>query len=389
MRASLTILGKDLRQRSRDGTLILFALVIPFGLAFLLDTALGEGDSELEFSARYAIADEDGGELASLLAEEVLEPLEDDGVVRLDHASTADDARELVDSGDAAAAFIIPEGFTADLQAGRSARLTVLGDVDAAQEVQVAREIAEAFAAEYHRVDLALNTAGVQDSGDGDLARQAAEAPPAVEAAEDTDSAWRQLDSATFYAAGTAVFFLYFATMPGVVSLFEERRNGTLTRLAAAPVSSAGVAGAKFGGALLTGLVCMAILITGSTALFGADWGPPAEVAALAFTAVLAAVGITAAVASFAASTEQASNWITVVATGLGVLGGALFPLSHLGGLAVLSYLTPHQWFLRGLADVAADGGLEAALLPLAVLAGIAAAGFGVALLRLGRMLQP
>ena len=43
----------------------------------------------------------------------------------------------------------------------------------------------------------------------------------------------------------------------------------------------------------------------------------------------------------------------------LAVLGGSFFPLSQAPeGLARLSLLTPHAWFLRGINDLASDGGL-------------------------------
>lgn len=387
MNAFLTMVGKDLRQRSRDGTLIVFAIVLPLGLAFLLNMLLG-GDPEEEFSARYGVVDADGGELASTFVEDVLEPLEEEGILELQTSSSEDGARESVESGEIDAAFLIPEGFTDDLHDGDSAELRVLGDVDSPDEVQVARGIAEAFAAEHHRVELAVTTADPPEQKRAELAMRAAEAASAVRVVEDTDADWRQLDSPTYYAAGTAVFFLLFASMPGVISLFEERRNGTLIRLSASPASTFEILLAKLTSTFLVGLVSMAIVIGVSTATFGADWGAPLGVAALTIAMVLAAVGIMSAVAGFATSSEQASNWSTVVAMLLGLLGGALFPLANLGGLAGLSHLTPHQWFLRGLSDLAADAGPGSVLLPVGVLLAMAAAGVSVALYRMGRMLH-
>lgn len=382
MRAAVTIIGKDLRQRSRDGTLLLFAIAIPLGLAFLLDVLLG-GDPQEEFNARYAVVDDGGGDLSSAFTDDMLGALEDDGLVELTDARSESEAREAVESGDVAAAFLIPDDFdTSD-----DPTITVVGDAAAPDEVQVAREVAEAFAAEHRRVELAVTAAveqGAEDAGGGELAAEAAAADPAVAVVEDDEVRWRELDSATGYAAGAAVFFLVFATTPGMVSVFEERRNGTMTRLAAAPISTATVLLSKYASTVLVGLASMAIVAVASTALFGADWGAPGVVAALVVAVVLAVAGITAAVAAFAGSAEQATNWVTVVGMLLGLLGGTLFPVTQLGAFAPLSYLTPHRWFLDGLSDGTPAG----AAVPIAVLLAIATAFGGLALLRMGRMLH-
>lgn len=387
MRAFFTMVLKDLRQRLRDGTLLVFAIVLPLGLAFLLNMLLG-GDPEEDFTARYSVADTDGGELASVFVTGVLEPLEEEGVIELQTADSEAEARQAVESGEVSAAFFIPEGFTDDLRNGESAELQVIGDVDSPSEVQVARGVAEAFASEHHRVELAVMTADASPQEKGELTERVAQNGSAVRVVEDTDANWRQLDSPTYYAAGTAVFFLFFAAMPGVVSLFEERRNGTLIRLAAAPIGTFAILAAKLASTVLVGLVSMTIVITASSLTFGAQWGAPLGVAVLTIATVLAAVGIVSAVAGFATNSEQASNWSTVIALLLGLLGGSLFPLTTLGPWSTLSYLTPHYWFLRGLSDMTAGAGPMSLLLPVGVLLAMALAGTAVALNRMGRMLH-
>jgi ABC-2 type transport system permease protein len=113
----------------------------------------------------------------------------------------------------------------------------------------------------------------------------------------------------------------------------------------------------------------------------GARWGDPVAVSILVLAAVLAAVAITAVVAGFAKTPESAENQHAVVSVTLGLLGGTFFPVGQQGGLlAALTALTPHYWFLRGLADIAAGGGAVAALpavgwlLVMAVVFGVLAA---------------
>jgi ABC-2 type transport system permease protein len=112
-------------------------------------------------------------------------------------------------------------------------------------------------------------------------------------------------------------------------------------------------------------------------------------VAVLVVSGVAAATGIMAVVASLARSAEQASTWQSIVAVVLGVFGGAFFPVSQVGGaLAWLSYLTPHRWFLQGLADLSGGADTVAAVwLPALAMLGFASAG-GIALLRTGSLVR-
>jgi ABC-2 type transport system permease protein len=398
MRASMIIMAKDLRQHLRNSGLIVFAVALPLGLAFIFNLVLG--DAGERFTARYAVADQDGGELARQFTEQTLRPLERDGVISLRMIGSPDEGDRLVENREIDAAFVIPAGFTADVEAGRPATLRVIGNVDSAIAVQVAREIGAAYAADRRGVALAVAAAG--PSGDPSagpgvagqpdpaaaLAERAAAVPAPVGVAEDASAATRELDSRTYYAAGMAFFFLFFSLLFTVTGILDERAGGTLPRLLAAPIRPPAILLGKLASGVLIGVASMAVLVVASTLLLGASWGDPLGVAALIVAGVLAATGIMSVVAVYARTSEQASNWQSAIAMVLGVLGGALFPVAQLGGLAEISYLTPHRWFLSGLAELAGGGSVGAVLLPVTVLLCFALAGAGIALLRAGRLVR-
>ena len=112
--------------------------------------------------------------------------------------------------------------------------------------------------------------------------------------------------------------------------------------------------------AFLLGVMSMAVLVVVTTLLpfMEADWGNSFGVAILIVAGTLAAMGVMMLVAAFARTAETAGSIQAVIAFVLGMLGGAFFPISQVGGfLGVLSQLTPHAWFLRGLGDLAGGGG--------------------------------
>jgi ABC-2 type transport system permease protein len=102
----------------------------------------------------------------------------------------------------------------------------------------------------------------------------------------------------------------------------------------------------------------MAVLMVATHFLMDAEWGPPLGVALLVVTGVLAATAIMGVIAGAATSADGAGNLGAIIAVTLGMLGGTFFPVGQGNDvLSALSYLTPHAWFMRGLADL--SGGAE------------------------------
>jgi ABC-2 type transport system permease protein len=385
MRTALVITGKDLRQQLRNGTLLLFAVLLPLGTAFLFSTVLSDPGGS--FHARYVVADEDGGAAATAFASAVVDVVGSDAAFEVSRVDSADDALATLDAGDAAAAFVIPAGFSADVEAGRDATLQVVGAADAEIAAYVAREIALGYATELRSVQLAVAltlTSGVTVDEPDQLAERAQAAVPPLTVTKGT-TADRGLGSPTYYSAGMAAFFIFFVAMLSVHNLLTERGNGTMARMLAAPAPRPAILLGKLLGGVLTGVAAMAVLVVASTLLLGASWGPPVGVAALVVSLVLAATGLMFLVATMAGKPETATGWMAPLAVLMGMFGGSFAPLSQLSGLAVVSYLTPHRWFLQGLSDLASEG-LPAVMTPVVVLLGLAVATFAVTLLRAGRL---
>jgi ABC-type Fe3+/spermidine/putrescine transport system ATPase subunit len=175
----------------------------------------------------------------------------------------------------------------------------------------------------------------------------------------------KTLGSKTFTAVGMAVFFLFFTAQFGVLSLLGERRDGTLARLLAAPISPGAIVTAKALSTFVLGTVSMVVLVVASTFLLGADWGDPVAVGVLILAGVVAAMGLTSLIGGFAQTDEQAAGYSSIVAVVLGILGGTFFPLSQAPGLlANLTLVTPHYWLMRGFGDLAPEGAGVADILP-------------------------
>lgn len=390
MGAVWRIAGKDLRQRLRDRSALLLAVVLPLALAAIFGLVFGPSATPRPFG--FAVADLDRGALASVFVDDVLGELRSDGIVTIREAGSAAEARRLAEAGTVDAAFVLPAGFSAAVRSQAPAGISVIGNADAPTGSAVARSLAEAYVAELRSVRVALAAVSAvrglpHDEIAAAAARAVTTAAPVVLA--EAGATTKVLDAKTYIAAGMAVFFLFFTVQFGVASLLEERAAGTLPRLLAAPIRRGTVLAGKLATSVLLGLLSMTVLVVATSVLLGADWGDPVGVALLVVSGVLAATGVTAVVASLARTAEQAGNAQAVIAVVLGMLGGAFFPIAQIGGVtAALSLATPHAWFLRGLGELAAGGGPAAALPAAAAMLGFAVVTGAIAALRLGSVVR-
>jgi ABC-2 type transport system permease protein len=99
-------------------------------------------------------------------------------------------------------------------------------------------------------------------------------------------------------------------------------------------------------------------------------------------------MGIMAMIATVARTAEQASNWQSVVAVILGLLGGTFFPVARAPGvLSTLTLITPQAWFLRGLGDLR-SGHLGVVWTPALAMVLFAVVTGGIAMSRLSRVVE-
>lgn len=359
MRKALVIATKDLRQRLRDRSLIIFGLLVPFALTFIFDMLLGPVTSGPPVIARVGLADLDGS-LVSIGLRTALGAAADAGVVTWEEVPDADTARARVEAGELSAAIVVPAGFGSAVTQGTAATLQVVGNRDQGIATQVAESVAAAYASRLRAATLAakaLAASGAAAPSALVMAQVAAAPEPLTLTATPTSD--RQLDMTTYYAAGMAVFFVFFIVQLGVTGLLDEERDGTLARLLAAPMARRNVLFGKVMSSVAIGVASMAVLSVGSTIVMGADWGDPLGAAVLIVAVVVAAAGVLMLVAGLASSPEAAGNVQAVVAITLGSIGGVFFRLPAQEGLfGRLQGLAPHFWFMRGMGDLAGGGGV-------------------------------
>ena len=376
----LVVAAKDLRQRVRDRSLVIMGLVAPLVLAIIISTALGGVVNS--FHTTFALYDGDRGPLARAFGQVLASPQ----LARVARIRTVDSAAEAValTRRHVDAAFVIPPGFSAAVTSGQSASVRVIRSRAALLGGEIAVEVASGFTSQVDAASLSVRTAlaiGAHPADVSALVARAAAGLPSV-SLRDTSSGGRSLKPAAYFGPAMALFFLFFTVGSGARSLMAERRQGTLARLRASPMSPRVLLAGKALASFCLGLASMLTLVLASSILLGARWGQPLALLGVVVSAVLAMVGITALVVAVARTEDQAMAYSSAAAVVLALLGGNFVPIAQAPVvLRRLALVTPNGWALRAFSDLGTGAhGLSvvgpslAALLAFALVTGALAA---------------
>jgi ABC-2 type transport system permease protein len=326
MHHALTICIKDLRQRLRDRTAIIVAIIAPLALTTVAGMALGSSHG---FRMRLCIADLDRSNLSSRFVAFAEQPSLH-GMVYVQFADSAQAAESAVKEHRAECAVVLRPGFA---QKGGS---TEGVDILASRNEQFAMEMTSALVRDF------LNRAALDDRG----------APEVL-----LRSAGDQLRIIDFWAASMTVLFLNFAVLSGVRALQAEVDSRTIARLLASPAQPFAIIAGKFGALLMLGLIQMGTLIVGTSLMFGTHWGNLLPTAMLAVTSVLMAIGLTAFLMSLANNADQGTALAGIVVVLLSIVGGQFLPPQGLPDIfETLTRLTPNGQAFYGFIDLSGAG---------------------------------
>jgi len=391
MRVAFVIAGRILRQRIRDRSAIIFAVLTPLGLALAFAAIIP--DFTTDFHTTIAIVDQDHGAAATALVDGPFAALATAGIADIRSFTDEADARAAVASEDVGVAVVIPTGFTAAIHDATQTQVRILGGTGAVAR-ELARATVTAFAEQVDAGQLTVETVaatgGIVDAATVQRVRESLQGTAPI-TLTDVQSAHRQASMATFYGAAMAIMFVFFATQYGALAILSERRVGTLNRLLAAPIGKGSVIlGGSIAGFVL-GLFAMTILVVATTLIGHASWGPPPLVALLVVSAVVAAIGISTLVATLARTVEQAGGLNAIVALCMAAVGGVFIPLSQAPEiLARMSLVTPHAWFLRAIDTLSVPSAVLGDILPtVVVLVGMGVVTGGIGLARARGALVP
>ncbi len=371
----LLIASIELKRYFSDKAEIAFSIALPIVMFALMYGAFG-GEPSVSVSAHVVNLD-DGPVSAELLQR--LEAVEGVTVV-LYGSAEADSA---LDRSAILTAFVIPEGFSRDLQAGEPTRITMKrrghggdeGQIAAAIVSGVAQDIAGGLAVR----SMAASVLGDQaDSGRINEAVSSLDGDPAVVVRERAGE--ESADATVGIVAGVLTMFMMFAVSLNAQSLVVERANGTLERLMTSRLSVNQLFAGKFLASTGRGAVqALVLLLLGFVVMRIA--GPAALLQALAFSVLFgAAVSALGLVIAGLARTRDQAIWSAVFFTMLMTTFSGTFVPFESGPMEVISRFTLNRHAFEALRDIlAGSGGLVDQGLGVAILGAVVVLGLGAA----------
>lgn len=402
---------KDLKLVFRDKAALTFMLLAPFlltlGLGFVTG-AYGSSSSSGINQIKVIVVNQDDGQLG----ESLVELFQSEDLAELVAPTLATDpetARAQIDADEAAAAVIIPAGFTdsiipQDNQAPSEEvlQIEIYKNPIAPVSAGVIQSIVEEFISrvETGRVGGEVTVTQMLAAGlitpdqinaiameMGQRQATAADDQPAITLqASKSGQEQQAFNPMAYMAPGMALMFLMFTVSNGGRSILSEQARGTLPRLLVSPTNSAQVLIGKIFGIYVTGVVQMLILIVACSLLFGIQWGDPLGMLILVLAAVFGATGWGMLITSLVRTPGQVSSIGMAVMLTFGILGGTFIQTSVMPGwFQWFSKITPNAWGLDGFTILGLGGSLADLGKPLLGLAVMGVALFGLSILLFGR----
>ena len=370
------IAANGLRRSLRDRSILIQAVVAPILIAIVVGAAFGTGFS---LNVTVGIKDADGSDISQQIAQG-LTGAGGDGIA---FSSVDTDPDAALDSGAYDAVIVLPAGLSEAVLSGEPAQLDVVGEATDPLAQSVAESVAAGVAANLQTARVtavAATSAGVADPGAAITRAVTATPPLTVEQGEVTGT----FSVMAYFAPGVAMLFLFFIIGNGARSIIEERREGTLPRILAGPVTPAAVLLGKTVGVLIVGIVSMTLVWLVTWLGFGAYWGDPIGVFLVIVSAVIAIAGISLLITGLARTENQADALTTIIALLFAVAGGTFF-YGASGVLSNLRLFTPNGQALAAFVNLAAAKADVIEVLPQVLLLsgiGVGCAAVGLVALR-------
>ncbi len=400
MRKAIDIAINDLRVFLREPGSLFGLLVLPIILTFIIGWAnSGSGPRN---QLLVDIVDLDGGPSAARFIE-TLRELGGDALLLCPVDNEANDcelgdnaeldeaaAIQRVEEGTTRAAIIIPDGFSAAIPVFENTSLTYISAESGVSPSPVLQAVNSAV--------LRLNGAIVAARVGLDVAQStdALEVPDVNAFAQSifqrADELWQQdLISVDYQLSvigessapsagnlqsgfsqsvpGIGSMFVMFTVFGGMTLMVVERKQGTLQRLAAMPLTKTQLIAGKILGRFVLGLLQFAVVFAFGM-VFGVSFGnDPVAVMVLIFTYILAITALSFALGSRLENEQQASGLSLLLAFILAPLGGAWWPLSIVPEfMRIIGHISPIAWVMDGFNQLIFFGGGLVDILPYAAI---------------------
>jgi ABC-2 type transport system permease protein len=383
-----TIAWRDLLAQLRSRSFLVQTLLLPFILTLLIGNAIG-GTRKIDALRLAMVGTGDiSNNLITLLEDSKLTK-----AYRLPDAASADNA---VQTGEATIAIILPERIEMKLMRSEPLEVRVLIDPTSHQRGEVVKQMVTGYMQQIEAARAAI-LGGVRATAPG-TAQELQNTLKLISEKVQTQFRTASIDLATKEAAGRSQgIFAYYAVAFGVMftllsatngagGVIDELERGTIHRLLAAPVTPVLLLISKFVALWLVGVWQLGAFALFSSIIYSVSWGLPLAVIPVLLATAAAAAGFGGIIIGISRSREQLNTLSLVFVLVMSLLGGSMWPLETLPGIAqTLSKFTYNRWSIEAFQLTAANSSDPHLFLATGVLWSMAVVGVAFGAFQLSR----
>lgn len=403
MRRILAMLQVSTLQVVRDRGELVSMFFLPILLTYVFGVAFGSQGSDRPLLVMWQDAE------MGLYSQQIHDLIDAEETIEVEIAPY-ENAKEKLNDGETSVIVRVREGFDVELETGGgSVALEVEQAPGSARGTAAMQVIEGAVARVSANVQAARLVEEVWPDSGGRVPGRGLTAPPAYFSGPPTfsssydtaDSFWEPeppigvsginvtasdergdrvlATSNTHYSVGFTIMFVLFMAFGSAGGILEEREQGTLRRLLVTPSTRAHILAGKVAGVIGTSTIEALILVGLGALAFSVPWGrDPVALIMVLGAYILASAGLAVFVTAVVRTRGQLSAIGPIASTGLAMIGGCYWPIEVTPPfMQTLAKFTPTGWGMAGLLDIVTRGqGIEAALLPSAILFGMAAVAF-------------
>lgn len=250
--------------------------------------------------------------------------------------------------GKATSLLVIPQGFEADVKAGRPAKLELYRDASSDTAVAPVLAILRNVTASFRDVKLqqALKATG---KSDGEIEAMLKEPVTLSEVKENS----LQGDAVTQYVPGFVVMFVFFIIITMVRNFFKDQDSGMLARLRSTPMKPYHYLIGMWVPNILAVIVQCIVLLGFGKIVYDVRLGDPLALSLIVLGLAVCATGIGLAICMFVKSENQGTAYTQIITMGGAVVAGLWFPFEIMPDFAqAVGKFTPQYWAQTGFQNV-------------------------------------
>jgi len=318
----------------KDKAGLAFSLLLPIAIFALMYGAFG-GQSLFHGTA-YIVNQDTDGDYSTLIIDQL------DGMDNLDVSLlTKEEADRKLDRSDLLIAFYIPEGFSANVESGQSAELTIKQRGNGGSEGQIVAGILRSVVETINQqLQVHAKVAGTVGANYDQIIVNEHLANPTVSVYTPDEE---PPDPVNEFLPGIVTMFILFGISMNARALYEERKRGTLERLITSRLTTGQMFTGKFLSYVVRGFIQTLILLSLAYVVFQGKLFTPATF----FEALLIAIIFSGAAGAFGliigsiSRSEGQAIWMAVFFTmTMVMLGGTFFTIPADGVLFYISKLS-------------------------------------------------